>query len=389
MPDRQRWQVITAGICALILTVGLARFSYTPMLPIMRAQAGLSALDGGWLATLNYMGYISGALLASLMSKLQHKFVMYRIGLCVALLTTTAMGLTSEVWLWLVLRCLSGISSVAGLLIASGLVMNWLVANQHKTELGLHFAGMGLGIALTGLMVLVMMDKLSWAEQWWVMGLVGVLFLVPAWFWMPAPQLTAAMNKAVQSSQPPTRRWMGLMIAIYFCGGFGYVISATFIVAIVSESLSQFKAGGPWVWVVVGLAAVPSSFIWDWVSQQLGQVQALMLAYLLQIVSILMPIGSHALEAGLLSAALYGGTFVGIVSMTLSMAGRKFPANPAKAMARMTLSYGTTQVLAPAIAGYMAQQTGSYRGALGVAAAVMSVGLGLLFLLRIEDARQA
>ena len=58
-----RTQVIIAGISALILTVGLARFSYTPMLPIMRAQAGLSALDGGLLATFNYLGYISGALL--------------------------------------------------------------------------------------------------------------------------------------------------------------------------------------------------------------------------------------------------------------------------------------------------------------------------------------
>lgn len=60
-----RYRVIFAGICALILTVGLARFAYTPLLPIMRGEAGLTDLAGGWLATFNYAGYITGALMAT------------------------------------------------------------------------------------------------------------------------------------------------------------------------------------------------------------------------------------------------------------------------------------------------------------------------------------
>ncbi|MDH4394776.1 MAG: YbfB/YjiJ family MFS transporter [Limnobacter sp.] len=379
-----RWQVITAGICALILTVGLARFSYTPMLPIMRAQAELSALDGGLLATLNYLGYISGALLASTLSKLEHKFIMYRAGLVLAAITTTGMGLTQDVPTWLVLRYISGVSSVAGLLIASGLVMNWLVRQNLKTELGLHFAGMGLGIALTGFAVLGMMEHLDWSQQWLVMGVGGVLFFLPAWFWMPSPASASPTAQAQATAVlPPSNRWMALMIATYFCGGFGYVVSATFIVAIV-EALPQLTGSGGWVWVVVGLAAVPSSFVWDKLSNLLGDVEALMLAYGLQIISILLPAFSDAYWAGMASAALYGGTFVGIVSLTLSMAGRRFPANPAKAMARMTLSYGLAQIAAPAIAGYIAQHSGTYRGALYMAAIMMGLGMFLLGLLRAE-----
>jgi MFS family permease len=82
---------------------------------------------------------------------------------------------------------------------------------------------------------------------------------------------------------------------------------------------------------------------------------------------------------------LYGGTFVGIVSLTLSIIGRCFPANPAKAMARLTLSYGVAQIVAPAMAGYIATATGSYRGALFVAAWVMAAGM--LFLIALQ--RQA
>lgn len=382
--QRARWQVITAGICSLILTVGLARFSYTPMLPIMREQAGLSALDGGLLATLNYMGYISGALLASTLSKLEYKFRLYRLGLVMAAISTTGMGLTQDVPTWLVLRYISGVSSVAGLLIASGLVMNWLSKHRLKTELGLHFAGMGLGIALTGFAVLAMMGSLNWSQQWLVMGIGGLLFFIPAWFWMPPPDTVAPQIQTARESAPaPSTRWMVLMIATYFCGGFGYVISATFIVAIV-EVLPQLSGSGGWVWVVVGLAAVPSSFVWDKLSNLLGDVEALMLAYGLQIVSILLPAFSDSYWAGMSSAALYGGTFVGIVSLTLSMAGRRFPDNPAKAMARMTLSYGLAQIAAPALAGYIAEHSGTYRGALYMAACMMVLGMVLLLFLRVE-----
>ncbi|MFX5530350.1 YbfB/YjiJ family MFS transporter, partial [Acinetobacter baumannii] len=57
----------------------------------------------------------------------------------------------------------------------------------------------------------------------------------------------------------------------------------------------------------------------------------------------------------------------------------------AKAMARMTLSYGVAQIAAPAMAGYIAAATGSYRGALTMAAAFMIADMVLLELLRRTD----
>lgn len=375
-----RYRVIFAGICALILTVGLARFAYTPLLPIMRGEAGLSDLAGGWLATFNYVGYITGALIAATISDLGRKFRLYRIGLVVALVSTAAMGMTQDMNLWVALRFVSGLSSTAGLLIASGLVLNWLIRHGHRPELGLHFAGIGLGIVVSGLAVAAMVGNLAWDGQWIGLGLLGVAFFLPAWFWLPAP---AAI--ATQAARPlpatPSRRWMQLFIAAYFCAGFGYVISATFIIAIV-EKLPLLAGKGGWVWVIVGLAAAPSCFLWDRIASYLGQIPALLLAYGLQIVSILLPALSEGTTANLASAVLYGGTFVGIVSLTLSIIGRCFPANPAKAMARLTLSYGVAQIVAPAMAGYIATATGSYQGALIVAAWVMAAGMLLLVALQ-------
>jgi MFS family permease len=379
-----RYRVIFAGVCALILTVGLARFAYTPLLPIMRGEAGLSAMDGGWLATFNYVGYITGALVAATISDLGRKFKLYRIGLVVAVVSTAAMGVTQDVTLWVALRFVAGLSSTAGLLIASGLVLNWLIRHGHRPELGLHFAGIGLGIIVSGLAVAGMVGHLAWDGQWLGLGLLGVLFFVPAWFWLPAPAPVSA-QAATHLPAPPSRRWMGLFIAAYFCAGFGYVISATFIIAIV-EKLPMLAGKGGWVWVIVGLAAAPSCFLWDRIANAWGQIPALLLAYGLQIVSILLPAFSDGTAANLVSAMLYGGTFVGIVSLTLSIIGRCFPANPAKAMARLTLSYGVAQVVAPAMAGYIATVTGSYKGALIIAAWVMAAGMA--FLVAVQRQRQ-
>ncbi|HEX4843915.1 MAG TPA: YbfB/YjiJ family MFS transporter [Limnobacter sp.] len=377
----QRWQAIAAGISSLILTVGLARFSYTPLLPIMREQANLSAFDGGWLATVNYMGYITGALLASTLANLEMKYIMYRIGLVVAVLSTVGMGLTTDVTAWVVLRFVSGVSSTAGMLIASGLIMNWLARQGLKTELGLHFAGAGMGLVLSGLAVMAMVDHLQWDQQWWALGALGVVFFIPAWVWMPKPAKAGSPQAAVDEVAPPSARWMRLMVGAYFCAGFGYVISATFIVAI-AETLPELKGQGPWVWVVVGLAAMPSTFIWDRVARLTGVFEALVAAYVLQIVSILMAALVDGYWANMLSAVLFGGTFAGIVNLTLSIAGRKFPHNPSKAMARMTLSYGVSQIAAPAIAGVIAEKTGTYRGSLYMAAALMVAGVFMVWRLK-------
>ncbi len=376
----EKYKVISAGICALILSVGLARFAYTPMLPIMRDEAGLSDLAAGWLATFNYAGYMLGALIAATMKDLSRKFLLYRFGLVVAVISTLAMGLTDNMWLWSGLRFISGVSSTAGLLLASGLVLNWLIREKHRPELGVHFTGIGLGIVASGLVIAAMTQQFAWDMQWILLGVFGLLFFIPAWYWMPAPK-PLDISSTQHEQRPMSRQWLVLLILAYFCAGFGYVISATFIVAIL-EKLPILSGHGGMVWVIVGLAAVPSSFLWDKIAGTTSKVTALLLAYALQTVSFILPVISDSVMVNILSAILYGGTFVGIVSLTLSLIGQYFPENPAKAMARLTLSYGVAQITAPVMAGYIAETTGSYHGAL-VAATIVTI-LGMVLLLRLK-----
>src|SRR5690606_16394832 len=160
---RHPWQVLCAGIASLVLTVGLARFAYTPLLPLMQAQAGLSETMGGWLATLNYAGYMTGALIASAASRPALRLRLYRLGLLAGLVGTAGMGLTSDPVLWMALRYIAGASAASGLLLASGMVLGWLVAHGRRPELGLHFSGIGTGIVVSGVAVALMTPAFDWA----------------------------------------------------------------------------------------------------------------------------------------------------------------------------------------------------------------------------------
>ncbi|MDX9837502.1 MAG: YbfB/YjiJ family MFS transporter, partial [Azoarcus sp.] len=170
--QRQRLKVLSAGIFSLILVLGVARFSYTPLLPLMQQQAGLGVAEAGWLAAINYAGYLSGAIIASLISDLVLKDKLYRIGMVVAILSTALMGMSTDVTVWAVSRFFAGLSSAAGMLLGTGLILNWLIRHNHRSELGIHFAGIGIGIAGCALAVALMSQWLDWREQWFAFTVI-------------------------------------------------------------------------------------------------------------------------------------------------------------------------------------------------------------------------
>ena len=377
----QRMKVLGAGIFSLLLALGVARFAYTPLLPVMQAQAGLGLAEGGWLAALNYAGYLSGALIASLISDLVLKDRLYRIGMVLAVLSTLLMGLTSDFTLWAVSRFVAGLSSAASMLLGTGLILNWLIRHNQRGELGIHFSGVGLGIVGCSLVVALLGQWLDWREQWFALTALACLLLVPALAWLPRPDRSPLTTSGQpMRDNPPSRLFLRLFMAAYFCAGVGYVVSATFIVAIV-DRLPGLAGQGSWSFLAIGLAAAPACIVWDLVARRTGELNALILAAALQVVGILLPL-SGGMAGAIAGALLFGGTFVGMVSLVLSMAGRYYPTRPAKMMGKMTLSYGAAQIVGPAVTGWLAVSLGSYAGGLYFAAALMVVGTLLLLALK-------
>lgn len=384
---QQRIKVLSAGIFSLILVLGIARFAYTPLLPLMQHQAGLGVAAAGWLAAINYAGYLSGAIIATLISDMVLKDRLYRIGMIVAIVSTAMMGMTTDFTIWAVSRFVAGLSSAAGLLLGSGLILNWLIRHNHRSELGIHFSGIGLGIACAAAAVHMMNLWLTWDQQWWALTLLSCVLAIPALRWLPPPD-RSAVTKTGQKMEdaPPSAFFMRLLIAAYCCAGIGYVISATFIVAIV-DHIPGMQGNGTLVFFVIGVAAAPSCIAWDLIARRSGKLNALFMAAVLQIVGIMLPVFASGLIPALLGALLFGGTVMGIVSLVLTMAGQYYPTRPAKMMGKMTLSYGVAQIAGPAITGWLGTRLGSYAAGLYLAGGAMVVAALIFLMLRAVEKR--
>ncbi|MFL0807927.1 MAG: YbfB/YjiJ family MFS transporter [Oceanobacter sp.] len=391
MKTVEKIRVLLSSVLGMMVTVGIARFAYTPMIPEMTQGIGLSESVAGYLASANYAGYLIGALLISRLQNIRLKVMLYQLGLAGAVITTVAMAYTTQEWLWYVLRFLAGLSSAAGVLLGAGLLMLWLLRHQQKPELGVFFSGLGLGIALTALISEVISTRFTWDEQWQIYAAAGLFLLIPVRLWMPDFHTSAMTAK---SASAPVRRHPQFMLTLqmaYFCAGAGYVVSATFLVAIArsTPSLADSSNG---LWLVVGLSAALGCWLWDLYVRRVGDWPALLLAYVLNGLSVLMLLIGDDFWLVMLSAIIYGASFIGIVSMMLALVGRLYPANPSRPMSHLTFSYGLAQMIAPAITGYLAEQQGDYQQGLLLTAVVMGVGTVLLLMamrLQQKTAREA
>ncbi|MGF1741359.1 YbfB/YjiJ family MFS transporter [Vibrio profundum] len=365
-------KVLVAGISSLVLSVGIARFAYTPMLSIMQQQTGLSQSMGALLASINYIGYFLGVLLTASIRDIRVKHTCYCIGMVLAVVTTFSMGLTSNVWLWSGLRLLSGLSSAAGVLMSSGLILNWLISNKKNAQLGFHFCGIGLGIVVAASLPSLTYQILDWKQLWYVYGALSVLLLIPALAWLPRPASQQFKVNDGQVDSSPSAKFLRYMKLGYFCAGVGYVVSATFIVAIVNSALGSSNEGNA-VFILLGLAAMFAP-IWDKISMKMGRLNALILACLLQTLGVLLPTLSTNIAVLLVSAVLFGNTFIAIVNLVMTMSGQYYPSNPAKMMAKMTISYAFAQIIAPIGIAIMVAHHLSYLDGLYFAGAIMIAG---------------
>tara|TARA_R110002126_G_scaffold45749_3_gene129360 strand:+ start:859 stop:2064 length:1206 start_codon:yes stop_codon:yes gene_type:complete len=378
------FRVYFAGISSLIVTVGVARFSYSLLLPIMQDGAGLTELGGGWLASTNFMGYMSGVLLAASLHNMNYKYNLHRLYLILSVLTSAAMVMTTDMVTWAVLRFIAGVCASGGFIIASGLILKWLVKHHHRAELGIHFSGAGLSIIITSLLVEFMLTiSADWQQQWLALAVMAAVFAIPAWLWMPHPFIDGQVGGTAKDT-PPSKVFKSLMMLAYFCAGYGYAVSSTFIVDIV-ERVEGLQGQGGLAFLLVGLAATPAALIWDRIARKTGYIKALIVAYILQAIGIILPAINDSLPVVIISALMFGGTFIACVSMVLTMAGKFYPSNPAKFMGTMTLAYGAAQILAPVCTGYLTETFGSYDIGLYVSAAIVMIGTLFLFgLFRIE-----
>lgn len=367
------------GLIALAAGMGIGRFIYTPILPLMAEQLQLSASQAGLIASSNYLGYFAGALLPALGWLRGSARALLLAGLVVNVAGLLAMALTDSFSLHIVIRFAGGLASAFILVFSSAIILEKLGAIGRGDLTAVYFGGVGIGIALSAVAVTLMVAAgADWRGGWFAGAGLAVIACIAVFLLVPGrPTAPGAAGNTGRARVASTVR---TLIIAYGLFGFGYIITATFIVAIVRET-PEIRAAEPFIWAAVGLAGIPSIAFWMWVSRCAGVLRAFAIACLVEAAGVAASVLVPSMAGIIVAAAFLGGTFIGITALGFIAIRQLSDGDSRVDLARMTTSFSAGQVIGPVFAGAIADASGDYvlaslSAAAALTAAAMMVGLG-------------
>jgi len=367
--------IVLVGLLALAAAMGVGRFAFTPLLPLMQAHDGLSLGQGAWLATANYLGYAVGAVACSVRPPAPHAAA--RWGLVAVALSTAAMGLSGGQPAWLVLRFAAGAASACVLVGVSGWALAALHARGRSGWSGGVFSGVGVGIALAGVAGLIAgMEATAPARVWLLLGAASAAIAAIAW-----RPLGAAAAPAAPAAPAATGRSPGgeaRLVAGYGAFGFGYILPATFLPAMAHEAIADPAVFG-WIWPAFGATAAASTAAVAIAFRRAAPARLWSASIVVMAAGVLAPVLVPGLAGLLVAATFVGGTFMVATLAGMQEARRRGGAAAPRLMATMTAAFAIGQLAGPIVvaAAAAAGAGGFFRPSLAGAACLLGAAFAL------------
>ncbi len=395
------WVIVLSGMLTIVAVLGLGRFSLGMLLPSMGKDLELSYSLMGYIGTGNFIGYLLGVLISSRLVKRFGYRTVISSGIFLVGASMILVGRANGFWLVLSTFFFTGIGSGLGNVPVMGLVSHWFGSSLRGRAAGLMVSGIGLGIMITGLLIPAInnwtANSQGWRINWMLMG--GLVLAISVLCYLlirnqpqdlglqPVEKKTGRKEvklATLLNKEPniPGKRTLLHLGSIYFFFGFTYVIYVTFVVTtlINDYSFSEAVAGRFWFWF--GLLGMFSGPLFGSLSDRIGRARTLALVYSVQGVSHLflalnpMP-GSVYLSIGLFALCAWSVPSI----MAASVGDYLGPVKAASGFATVTLFFSIGQISGPALAGILAEKSGSFSqsyllaGLLTAMAAMLSLTL--------------
>ncbi|MFT4096807.1 MAG: YbfB/YjiJ family MFS transporter [Rhodoblastus sp.] len=379
-------RIAIGGMLAMASAFGIGRFVYTPILPVMIADAALTPASAGIVAAANFLGYLVGALMGASAVMQRNPRLFFLAGLLAGALSLAGMAVPPSVAVFSIMRFVGGLGSAFVIVCLSSMALEPLVRAGRVGLSAAPFAGVGFGIATSSVLVSAMAAAgFGWKAMWLANAAISTTFALLLFALLHAPAAPPAPSQATGGARARLSPALAALVLSYGLFGFGYVITATFLVAIVRETAS-LAAIEPYAWAIVGLAGAASIPFWSWVARRTTDVFAYAAGCLVEATGVALSVVSPTPATIVVSGIFLGGTFMAITAIGLGIARRLTQMAPQRAQAIMTSAFGVGQIVGPALAGHMREASGSFFAPSLIAAAALVIAAGLgAFVSRTQD----
>ena len=379
LDKNSNFNILLAGIISLFIGVGVARFSFTSLLPSMLSTDALSLTFAGVLASMNYAGYLAGSIFAIFIKDINTKIKYFRLGVILCVLSTVVMGITTNEVFWLLGRVIAGFGSAMLLVVGAAIVMTKLNFEDKTKAMGIYFSGIGIALVSSDIISRYVLSFSSWENSWIVLTFCALFLAFYPLYILSFDKEISQKNEKHPFNKALFSPFVLVLIVAYFTEGVGFVIQGTFLPTIL-KSIEGLETVASLSWLLVGLAGIPSSIIWMRLAHKYGSINIIIIAMSLQIVGILIPTLTTNMYLNLFCGILYGVTFVGLVALFMNLGGKLAGKNPVMLMGALTTAYGIGQVTAPLYAVSLTQLTGNYNYALYLTALIVLFGVCILLI---------
>ncbi|WMT75224.1 YbfB/YjiJ family MFS transporter [Bradyrhizobium sp. Ash2021] len=360
---------------APIIGLGIGRFAYALVLPDMRDSLQWSYSAAGFMNTINAVGYLAGALLASRMIRRFGLAGAVRWGTLAAIASLVLCASSGNFIVLSFARLLAGVGAAGGFVGGAALAATIAQSRPERANflLSLFYAGPGLGILSSGLLAPFVLQRFgpgSWWIVWWAMTLLSAVMIIPL---LLAPLGGGAAIDRAAPTQFSVRPALIYLIG-YFLFGAGYIAYMTFMIAYVRDAGGGAAAQSAF-WCLIGLSAFVTPWVWRRVLalDRGGLATTIILG--VNAIGASLPIFGHSPLLLAISALVFGVAFFAVVGSTTAFVRFNYPpASWPTAIAAMTISFGIGQTLGPIAVGAITDAVGSLSFALNVSAAMLAAG---------------
>ena len=379
-----KWATV-AGFCASLVGIGLARFAYTPLLPAIVSAHWFDASMAAYLGAANLAGYLAGALAGRPIAARVSVAATLRGMMLLATIAFVACAYPVSFAWFFAWRFLAGLSGGALMVLAAPAVLPHVPASRRGMAGGVIFMGVGIGIAASGTVVPLLLQR-SLHATWIGLAVLSFALTAIAWKGWPTEAAAGAVSAAPTHRsvrRTPRSRTLRALYVEYALNAAGWVPHMIFLVDFVARGLGRGLAVGAEYWVLFGIGATVGPLFAGALADRVGFGRALRIAFVLQIGGVAIP----ALGLGawwlMMSSVVVGAFVTGTVPLVLGRVHELLEHHPAQrnpAWRTATVGFALCQALAAyGLSFLFSHDGGDYRLLFAIGTAAMLIALAVDF----------